>query len=139
MPGCGSSWLVECGLLVLDDVWTQDRYEPFRLEAPGMQLLITTRNQTLADELGGVQVPVGELGKDQSRELLASQAVLRPQQLPAEADELLSLVGNLALGVAMVGAIVRDRADLRPVAASRRIFRSECNRLERTEVRRHLF
>jgi WD40 repeat protein len=97
------------GLMVLDDVWTQDRYEPFRLEAPGMQLLITTRNQTLARELGGVQVPVGELGKDQSRELLASQAGLLPQQLPAEAGELLSLVGNLALGVAMVGAVIRDR------------------------------
>ena len=97
------------GLLVLDDVWRQDRYEPFRLEAPGVQLLITTRNQTLADELGGVLVPVGELGKDQSRELLASQAGLLPQQLPAEVGDLLSLVGNLALGVAMVGAVARDR------------------------------
>ena len=97
------------GLLVLDDVWMQDRYEPFRLDAPGVQILITTRNQTLADELGGVQVPVGELGKGQARELLASQAGLLPQQLPAEAGELLSLVGNLALGVAMVGAIARDR------------------------------
>ncbi len=97
------------GLVVLDDVWTQGRYEPFRLDAPGVQLLITTRNQTLADDLGGVQVPVGELGKEQSRELLASQAGLPPQQLPAEAGELLSLVGNLALGLAMVGAIVRDR------------------------------
>jgi len=96
------------GLLVLDDVWMQDRYEPFRLDVPGVQILITTRNQTLADDLGGVQVPVGELGKGQARELLASQAGLLPQQLPAEAGELLSLVGNLALGVAMVGAIARD-------------------------------
>ena len=97
------------GLLVLDDVWTQDRYEPFRLEAPGVRLLITTRSQTLADELGGVQVPVGELGNAQSRELLASQAGLLPQQLPPEVGDLLSLVGNLALGVAMVGAVARDR------------------------------
>ena len=97
------------GLLVLDDVWTQDRYEPFRLAAPGVQFLITTRNQTLAGELGGVQVPVGELGTGQALELLASQAGLLPQQLPAEAGELLSLVGNLALGVAMVGAVARDR------------------------------
>jgi WD40 repeat protein len=97
------------GLLVLDDVWTQDRYEPFRLEAPGVQLLITTRNQTLARELrGGVQVPVGELGRDQSRELLASQADLPREELPAEAGELLSLVGDLALGVAMIGAMARD-------------------------------
>jgi WD40 repeat protein len=97
------------GLVVLDDVWTQDRYEPFRLDAPGVQILITTRNETLADELGGVKVCVRELEKDQSRELLASQAGLSPQQLPAETGELLSLVGNLALGVAMVGAIARDR------------------------------
>jgi WD40 repeat protein len=97
------------GLVVLDDVWTQDRYEPFRLNTPGVQLLITTRNQTLADELGGVPIPVGELVQGQARELLASQASLLPQQLPPEAGDLLSLVGNLALGVAMVGAIARDR------------------------------
>lgn len=95
------------GLVVLDDVWKRDRYEPFRLDAPGVQILVTTRNETLADELGGVKVQVGELGKDQSRELLASQAGLPPQQLPAEAGELLVLVGNLALGVAMIGAMAR--------------------------------
>ena len=97
------------GLLVLDDVWTQDRYEPFRLDAPGVQFLITTRNLTLAGELGGVPVEIGELERDQSRELLASQAGLQPQRLPAEAGDLLILVGNLALGVAMVGAIARGR------------------------------
>jgi WD40 repeat protein len=97
------------GLLVLDDVWTQDRYEPFRLAAPGLQILITTRNQTLADEIGGVQVPVGELARDQSRALLAAHADLTPEELPAAAGELLSLVGDLALGVAMVGAVARHR------------------------------
>jgi hypothetical protein len=65
----------------------------------------STRNLTLAGELGGVRVKVGELERDQSRELLASQAGLLPQELPAEAGDLLSLVGNLALGVAMVGAM----------------------------------
>jgi hypothetical protein len=109
------------GLLVLDDVWTKDRYEPFRLDVPGVQVLITTRNQTLAGELGGAQVPVGELGRDQARELLASQAGLSPQLLPAEAGELLSLVGNLALGVAMVGAIARERGPLAWPALLRRL------------------
>jgi NB-ARC domain len=93
------------GVVVLDDVWTQGRYERFRLDAPGVPFLITTRNLTLAGELGGVRVKVGELERDQSRELLASQAGLLPQELPAEAGDLLSLVGNLALGVAMVGAM----------------------------------
>jgi WD40 repeat protein len=97
------------GLLVLDDVWTQDRYEPFRLAAPGVQILITTRNQGLAAEIGGVAVSAGELEKDQSRELLAALTSLPPAKLPAEADDLLALVGDLALGVAMVGAIARER------------------------------
>jgi WD40 repeat protein len=99
------------GVVVLDDVWAQDqdRYEPFRLEAPGVQFLITTRDLTLAGELGGVPVEVGELERDQSRELLASQVGLLPQELPAEAGDLLILVGNLALGVAMVGAMARSR------------------------------
>jgi WD40 repeat protein len=97
------------GLLVLDDVWTQDRYEPFRLTAPGVQILITTRNQALAGEVHGVLVPAGELEKDQSRQLLAAMVGLSPQELPAEAGDLLLLVGDLALGVAMVGAIARER------------------------------
>jgi WD40 repeat protein len=97
------------GLLVLDDVWTQDRYEPFRLPASQAHILITTRNQALADAVDGVLVPAGELEKDQSRELLAAWAGLPPEALPAEAGDLLSLVGDLALGVAMVGAIVRAR------------------------------
>ena len=96
------------GLLVLDDVWTQDRYEPFRLDASGVQILITTRNQELADELGGVQVQVGELEPDQSRCLLAATVGLPEGELPGEADQLLLEVGHLALGVAMVGAMARE-------------------------------
>ena len=43
----------------------------------------------------------------------------------------------------LVGEAFRERAEevsytVLLVAASRRIFRSECNRLEQTEVRRHL-
>jgi len=97
------------GLLVLDDVWTQDRYEPFRLDTPGVQVLITTRNQTLAGELGGMQVEVGELEPGQCRQLLAAAAGLPLADLPGEADQLFVEVGRLALGVAMVGGIAGRR------------------------------
>jgi WD40 repeat protein len=115
-PGPGGDWQSararlqqlaagRCGLLVLDDVWALDRYEPFRLGTPGIQVLITTRNQELDCELGGISVMVGELERDQSRQLLASASGMLPAELPAEADRLLSEVGHLALGVAMMGGM----------------------------------
>jgi WD40 repeat protein len=97
------------GLVVLDDVWTRDHYDPVRLDAPGMQVLITTRNQELAGELGFTQVLANELGLDQARELFASLADVPTADLPDDADRVLRHVGYLALGVAMVGGLVQQR------------------------------
>ena len=97
------------GLVVLDDVWSAEHYEPFRLNAPGVRVVVTTRNQELAADLGGVLVAVGELESGQSRQLLADAAGVAVDRLPEEADELLSEVGHLALGVAMTGAMAAGR------------------------------
>ena len=97
------------GLVVLDDVWTAEHYEPFRLNAPRVRVVVTTRNQELASDLGAVLVPVGELESGQSRRLLADAAGVVVDRLPEEAEELLSEVGHLALGVAMVGAMAAGR------------------------------
>ena len=98
----------QCGLVMLDDVWTPERYEPFRLDIPDVQILITTPNQELAEEIGGAPVAVGVLDRGQSRQLLGLMAGLPPEGLPGEADEVLKEVGYLALGVAMVGAMARN-------------------------------
>ena len=97
------------GLVVLDDVWTAEAYEPFRLEGPGLRVVVTTRNHELAADLGGVLVPVGELEPGQSRQLLARAAGVAVGQLPGDADALLRELGDLALGVAMTGAIAAGR------------------------------
>ena len=93
------------GLVVLDDVWAQERYEPFRLDVPGVQVLVTTRNQNLAGELGGAQVLVETLDPEQARMLLARLADVPVEGLPEEAGQILAEVGHLALGVAMVGGM----------------------------------
>lgn len=97
------------GLLVLDDVWTRERCEAFRLDVPGVQVLITSRNQELAGELGCAQVLVGKLGRAQARELLALLTDIPAGGQPGAADQVLGEVGDLALGVALIGGIVRQR------------------------------
>jgi WD40 repeat protein len=117
------------GLVVLDDVWTQDRYEPFGVDIPGVQILITTRNQALATDLGGTQVPVGELEPDQSRQLLATSADVQLSELPGEASQILSEVGHLALGVAMVGAIVAERGPRAWLSLQRRLRERQLDKI----------
>ena len=97
------------GLIVLDDVWTAEGYEPFRLGIPGLRVVITTRNQKLAADMDAVPVPVGELESSQARQLLAAAAGMAAERMPREADEVLAELGHLALGVAMVGAIASGR------------------------------
>jgi WD40 repeat protein len=97
------------GLLILDDVWSQERYAPFNVASPDIQILITTRNQVLAGDLGGTPVSVGELDEDQSRRLLAAASgSFEYDQVPGEAAQVLQEVGNLALGVAMLGGMARQ-------------------------------
>jgi hypothetical protein len=97
------------GLVVLDDVWTAEDYEPYRLDTPGLQVVITTRNHKLATDLGAVMVPVGELEASQARELLAKATETAVGELPEEADEVLAELGYLAFGVAIVGATAAER------------------------------
>jgi hypothetical protein len=98
------------GLVVLDDVWTLERYEPLRLDVPGVRILVTTRNQALFSDLQAAPVQVGELERDQSRALLAAAAGTPVEELPGETDAVLKELGDLALGVAMVGAIAKERS-----------------------------
>jgi WD40 repeat protein len=94
------------GLVVLDDVWSLESYRPLQLAAPGVRIVITTRNMLLARDLGAVQVEVAELARADARSLLAAAAGVEVADLPAVADAALDEVGDLALGVAMVGAII---------------------------------
>jgi hypothetical protein len=93
------------GLVVLDDVWTSEAFEPLRIQAPGLRTVVTTRNPKLAVSTGGLLVPVGELDPGQSRQLLAQAAEVEVSQLPEEAGALLDELGHLALGIAMAGAM----------------------------------
>jgi WD40 repeat protein len=97
------------GLVVLDDVWTAEAFERFRVEAAGLRVVVTTRNPELAADVGAVLVPVGELEPGQSRQLLAQAAGVETGQLPGVADALLRELGHLALGIAMTGAMAAGR------------------------------
>jgi hypothetical protein len=58
-------------LVVLDDVWSLEEVEPFRMSPGRSQLLYTTRDRGLAGSLGAESFDVGVLGKKQAREFLA--------------------------------------------------------------------
>ena len=96
-------------LIVLDDV-TDTRYvTPFLNSlSPRSRLLITTRDGSLVTALGANEHVVGLLPDDIARQMLAEWSECPTDDLPADADALLSAVGGLPLAIALCGAMVRD-------------------------------
>ena len=102
--------------------------------------MFTTRLPELATTVNAIQIPVDELDPEQALELLGRWTDLTPTALPESARALCTRVGNLALGVAMAGAMVargrsftdvltlieqdlnRVRADLDPEYPYRTLF-----------------
>ena len=98
-------------LLILDDVWHAEHAEAFSILGPKSQLLITTRDAgLLVRELGAKRYKLDELNDEQALELLAKYAGYEVKQLPITAREIIKECGNLPLALAMIGAMVRDKA-----------------------------
>jgi WD40 repeat protein len=102
-------------LLILDDVWEM---KVVRLLAPlGARcgLIVTTRDREIARSLpGGSHVDVAELEDSEAIELLRRLVTIEGDQMatagwPVEAQKICGEVGNLALGVAVCGAMVVKR------------------------------
>jgi hypothetical protein len=104
-------------LVGLDNVWERGPLDALVGLAPGCTVVFTTRLPDLATTFGATQVVVDELTQGQALELLGRWTGQAPAQLPAAARTLCARVGNLALGVAMAGAMVAQGRSFTDVLA----------------------
>jgi WD40 repeat protein len=92
-------------LVALDNVWEREPVDALVGLASGFVVLYTTRLPDTALTFGSAEVPVDQLSGEQALELLSRWTSQDSAKLPTEARELCTRVGNLALGVAMAGAM----------------------------------
>jgi NB-ARC domain len=97
-------------LVVLDDVWTLDDIQPFLLDSGNSRLLYTTRVREIAASLGAKSHDVSLLDDKQARIFLARWSGDDSRPLPEpQATEILAECKGLVLGLAMVGAALKDK------------------------------
>ncbi len=96
-------------LIVLDDVWFAEQVAPFlNALGPRCRLLITTRDGGPVTALGAQELPMEVLGDEEALALVAEWAAQPTDTVPQEARDVALECGNLALALAMAGALVRD-------------------------------
>src|SRR5258708_15756664 len=88
--------------------------------------LFTTREGSLALTFAGTRISVDELTQKQALELLGGWMGQSVGELPPEARALCTRVGNLALGVAMAGAMI---AQARSIADVLTLIEKDLNRV----------
>ena len=93
-------------LVAVDNVWERGPLDALTGLAPGCTVMFTTRLPESASRVGATEIAVDELTQAQALELLGRWTGQTPAELPAEARALCTRAGNLALGVAMAGAMV---------------------------------
>ena len=96
-------------LIVLDNVWERDVVDAFDELSPGCRLLLTTRYAELARGVDALQLEVTRLTLDQALELLGRWTGTDVHSMPLIAEEICRRLDNLALGVALVGAMLVQR------------------------------
>jgi len=97
-------------LVVIDDVWDAEALSALSVVgAPRGALLFTTRDRGIARAVGATVREVDELSLEQALALLGRWTDTDFDRLPPVADALCLRVGNLALGVALVGGMVKSR------------------------------
>ena len=118
-------------LVVLDNVWSAEHLGAFDVLGPGGRLLVTTRDAGLARAVGATRHDVGLLNDEQALKLLAQWAGQLVQELPAEAATVARECGNLALALAMVGAMIEGRPE-RWALVLRRLQRADLDKISQS-------
>jgi WD40 repeat protein len=110
-------------LLVIDDPWTIEHADAFRVTVPPARLLITTRNNAVLVGLGAGGHRVDVLSPSDALSMLTGW--LGTMSPPPEAAEVAKECGYLPLALAMIGAMIR----LRPTA-----WKDALDRLRRADL-----
>lgn len=104
-------------LIALDNVWEREPVDAMIGLAPGFSVIFTSRLPDTALTFGSAEVGVDQLSGEQALELLARWASLESAQLAAQGRDVCARVGNLALGVAIAGALTARGRSLPDVLA----------------------
>ena len=97
-------------LLVVNDVLDAEALSALNVVgAPQGALLFTTRDRSIARAVGSIVREVEELALEQALALLGRWTDTDFGRLPPVADSLCLRVGNLALGVALIGGMINAR------------------------------
>ncbi|MEV4130168.1 NB-ARC domain-containing protein [Nocardia sp. NPDC049707] len=96
-------------LLVVDDVWDIDILRALNVVGARGALLFTTRDRGIARADGATMHEVDQLTLEQALMLLGRWTDTAFDRLPPVADALCLRVGNLALGVALLGGMIKAR------------------------------
>ncbi|MCP4359645.1 MAG: tetratricopeptide repeat protein [Chloroflexi bacterium] len=121
-------------LMVLDDVMSVTRIRPLLPNGPGVQVLITTRDQDLAYALDAAVWPLAELSATNGRLLLTR--ILGEERIQAEsaaADEIGVLLQQLPLAVEIVAQRLKSRPRRKLADVARRL-RDEDRRLSELKI-----
>src|SRR5262249_20010638 len=98
----------KAALLVIDDVWDANDLRPWLAESTRSRVLFTTRDTSIAGVVGADEHWAQHLSEVEARNLLKKWAGLTGE-LPPEGEELIKECGRLALGIAIVGAMLRNK------------------------------
>lgn len=93
-------------LIVLDNVSSRGVLDAFLGLAPRCKVMFTTRSRELAGVVDAYSVSVNELSEVQAMAVLSRWTGVAVDELPEQAPVIIERLGNLALGVAMAGAMV---------------------------------
>jgi hypothetical protein len=105
-------------LIVVDDVREPGQLDILTGLAARCSILFTTRLDKLAEAAKAKEVTVGKLPADQALDVLGRWTDQDPEALPQGARDLCAQAGNLALGVALAGAMAAQGKPISKVLAS---------------------
>src|SRR5215469_5294863 len=98
----------KAALLVIDDVWNADDVVPWLAESTRSRVLFTTRDTSIGGAVGAEEHWAEQLSQLEARNVLKKWAGVT-EELPPEGEELIKECGRLALGIAIVGAMLRGK------------------------------
>ncbi len=104
-------------LVVADNVWDRGPLDALTGLTPTCAVLFTTRSAELATLVNATQIRVGGLTKNQALELLSHWTNQIPAALADSAQTLCTRIGNLALGITMIGVMVAQGRPLTDLLA----------------------
>ena len=112
-------------LIVLDDVWEKDHARLFSdIDAPRSRVLFTTRDSSIGDYLGALEVRLGVLDTEQAIELLQQWAGRYLSEMPEIAERL----GYLPLGLKIAGSRLKEMTGLEWLETFRQVSRVKADR-----------